>query len=135
MQTAQPHVIRKSTQNRSKVTNGTILLTGVDGRSPMGRRFRDLVKGYQAEIGVELTSVEHDLIRQAATLVLRAEGMAADVINGKPVDTDQLIRLTSTAKRILTAIAAKAAKRKPPAPTLADHIAKRTAQRDNTAAG
>jgi hypothetical protein len=50
------------------------------------------------------------------------------------VDGDQLIRLTGTAKHILSALGEKASKRKPPAPTLQDHIARRAADRAEAAA-
>jgi hypothetical protein len=73
------------------------------------------------------------MIRQAAGLTLRAEQLQAAVVRGEAVDDDQLIRLSSTARRLLTAISAKAAKRKPPAPTLQDHIATRAAARASTA--
>ena len=35
-------VARTSTRNRSRITNGSELLRGVDGRSAEGRRYRDL---------------------------------------------------------------------------------------------
>jgi len=33
-----------STFNRSRVSNGTLLLQGIDGRSASARRFRDLIR-------------------------------------------------------------------------------------------
>jgi hypothetical protein len=46
------------------------------------------------------------------------------------VDNDQLIRISSTAKRVLEVISVKAAKRKSvPGVTLADHIARRNKER------
>src|ERR1035437_6296617 len=123
MQHGHKPIARTSTTNRSAVTNGSNLLVGIDGRSPAARRFRDLVTAYTAEIGGDLTEVERGLVKQAAALTLTAEGMQADIINGKPVDPDALIRVTSTAKRILGAISAKAAKNKPAAPNLASYLA------------
>jgi len=120
MQTVHKPNARPSTTNRSAVTNGSKLLVGIDGRSPAARRFRDLVDAYTSEIGGELTEVERGLVKQAAALTLTAEGMQADIVNGKPVDTDAMIRVTSTAKRILGAISAKAAKNKPAGPSLED---------------
>src|SRR5258705_8679403 len=38
--------------NRSRVTNGTRLLQGIDGRSASARRFRDLVRAYEAEFNI-----------------------------------------------------------------------------------
>jgi hypothetical protein len=86
------------------------------------------VAAFQAEIGGILTEAERGLVKQAATLTLRAEQLAEDVINGKPVDDDQLIRISGTAKRLLGAISAKAADRKPTTMTLQDHLARRAAE-------
>jgi hypothetical protein len=129
MQIAHKPVTRSSTTNRSAVTNGSRLLEGIDGRSPTARRFRDLVAAFEAEIGGNLTEAERGLIKQAAALTIRAEQLQADIVNGKPVDSDALIRISSTAKRILGAIGDKAAKRKPAVPSLHDHVARRAAER------
>jgi hypothetical protein len=123
MQRTHKSIARTSTTNRSAVTNGSKLLVGIDGRSPSARRFRDLIQLYEAEIGGELTEVERGLVKQAAALTLTAEGMQADIVNGKPVDPDAMIRVTSTAKRILGAISAKSAKNKPSGPDLASYLA------------
>jgi hypothetical protein len=64
MQRVHNRVTGISATNRSRVTNGTQLLVGVDGRSPNGRRFRDLVRAYEAEFG-SATEVDRNLIRQA----------------------------------------------------------------------
>jgi hypothetical protein len=129
MQTAHKPIARSSTTNRSAVTNGSKLLVGIDGRSPAARRFRDLIQLYEAEIGGVLTEVERGLVRQAAALTMRAEQLQADIVNGKPVDGDQLIRITGSARRILGAIAEKTDKRKPAVPSLHDHVARRAAER------
>jgi len=131
MQHARDTLATTYPTSRSKVSNGTRLLQNVDGRSSSARRFRDLVRAYEAEVGGvggKLTEVERGLIRQAAALTFKAESLQSDLVNGNPVDGDQLIRLTGTAKRILSAIGDKASKRKEPAPTLQDHLAKRAAK-------
>lgn len=129
MQALQRHNATISRTNRSAVSNRSRILDGVDGRSAAARRFRDICRGYEAEAGGSVTEVERDLIRQAAGLTLRAEQLQAAIVRGEPVNNDELIRLSSTAKRLLEAIRAKAAKRKPAAPTLQEHLAKRAAER------
>jgi hypothetical protein len=79
-----------------------------DGRSAGARRFRALVLAYEAEIGGNLTEAERGLVEQAALLQLRCEQLRADIIAGKPVDDDLLIRLASTSRRALSKITAKA---------------------------
>jgi hypothetical protein len=98
------------------------MLEGVDGRTASARRYRDLCRAFEEELGGPLNEVDLGLIKQAATLIIRAEQMQGAVVRGEMVDSDQLIRLSSTAKRILSAISAKAVKRKPPAPSLADYL-------------
>jgi hypothetical protein len=118
-----------SATNRSAVSNRSRILDGVDGRSAGARRFRDICRSYEAEAGGQVSEVERDLIRQAAGLTLRAEQVQAAIVRGEDVDSDQLIRLASTAKRVLEAISSKAAKRKAPAAGtgLQAYLASRTA--------
>jgi hypothetical protein len=104
----------------------------VDGRSSTARRFRDICHNYEIEAGGDITEVERDLIRQAAGLTLRAEQLQAAIVRGEPVDNDDLIRLSSTAKRLLEAIRAKA-KKKPAGPSLQDYITQRYAKADGGA--
>jgi hypothetical protein len=103
------------------------LLVGIDGRSPTARRFRDLVQAYKAEIGGDLSETEMAMIKTAASLSLTAELRQADLVNGKTVDPDELIRLSGEARRLVAAIAEKAGKRKPAVPTLADYLASKQA--------
>jgi hypothetical protein len=112
---------------RSKISNGSRLLENVDGRSSSARRFRDLVRSYEAEAGGNLTEIERGLIRQGAALTVQTERMQSAIVRGEAVDNDALIRISGEARRILSSILAKAAKRKPTAPTLADYLARRKA--------
>jgi len=104
------------------------MLEGVDGRSAGARRFRDLVNAYEAELGGVLSEAERSLVRQAVGLQLQAERMQGAIVRGEPVDSDALIRVSSTSKRLLAVIAAKAGKRKPTdKPNLKDYLAAKAA--------
>jgi hypothetical protein len=122
MQTVRKPIARSSKANRSAVTNGTKLLVGIDMRSPTARRFRDLVQAYKAEIGGILGEPEMAMVKTAASLSLSNELMQARIVNGEPVDADNLIRLSSEVRRILDALTEKAGKRKPAGPTLSQII-------------
>jgi hypothetical protein len=92
-------------KGRSKVSNGTRLLAAdIDGRSSHARRFRDLVRAFTAELGGTLSELERGLVRQAAAIVLKTEQMQEELVRGKSVDTDELIRLSSESRRVLAAI-------------------------------
>lgn len=89
---------------RSKVSNGTRLLQNVDGRSSSARRFRDLVRAFEAEVGGTLSELERGLVRQAAILSLKTEQMQESIVRGDDVDSDTLIRLSGEARRILASL-------------------------------
>jgi hypothetical protein len=118
MQALQPRIKPTSGTARSRVSNRSRILPGVDGRSATARRFRDICRSYELEAGDNVTEVERDPIRQAAGLVVRGEQMQAALIRGEPVNNDELVRISSTAKRLLETIRAKADKRKPSGPDL-----------------
>jgi hypothetical protein len=109
--------------SRCAVSNGSRVLTGVDGRSATARRFKDLIENFARDLGgiEDLTEAEHSLVRQAAGLTIEAERLQAQIVKGEPTDTDQLIRLTNTARRILQGIR----KREKPKPTLQDYLSRR----------
>ena len=80
----------------------------VDGRTTPARRYASLVAAFTSEIGGTLTESESGLVRQAASLALRCEQLRADIIAGRLVDDDLLIRLASESRRALSKIASKA---------------------------
>jgi hypothetical protein len=63
----RPRLDAGKPQGRSRTTNGAQLLPGIDGRSPIARRFRDILRGYEQEFHIN-TEHERTLARQAATL-------------------------------------------------------------------
>jgi hypothetical protein len=129
-------VARHLKQGRSSVTNGKRTLIGIKGSSKFGRRYRDLVDLYSAEAGGVLTETETAMIKTAAALAIQGEMMQAAIVNGEPVNTDDLIRLSSEVRRILGEIGERAGKRKPAAvPSLHDHAAKRALERANLPEG
>jgi hypothetical protein len=111
---------------RDKVSNGRLLSQGVDLRKAPGRRFAHLVRSAIEEAGGEVTEAELNLIKQSVALQMQAERMQEAIARGEDIDPDQLIRVSSTSKRLLEAIGSKA---KPP-PTgqelLQAHLASKT---------
>jgi hypothetical protein len=117
-------VARHVKQGRSAVTNGKRTLIGVKGSSKFGRRYRDLVEAYSTEVGGELSQTEMAMIKQAAALAIQSEMMQAAIINGEPVNSDDLIRISSEVRRIVDALRERAGKRKPAAvPSIDDLFA------------
>jgi hypothetical protein len=79
-----------------------------DGRTSGARRYAAIAAAFEAEIGGELTPSERADVEMAATLTLRGEQLRADIVAGKQIDDDLLIRLASTSRRALSKIAPKA---------------------------
>jgi len=100
--------ISKNRRTRSALTNGSLLPRGLDGRSAPARRYRDLIlqfsHGIAGERGTPLNPAELALVKQAAAITVRAEALQADIVRGKPVDDENVVRLANSAIRILTVV-------------------------------
>jgi hypothetical protein len=129
MQPDSAHFAARSPTARAAVSNGTRLLAGVDGRTATARRYRDLIADFARDLGGadRLSTADHGLLRQAATLTLRAEQLQAAVVRGEPVDGDLLVRLAGEARRILVLLAQRAPE--PHVQTLDEYLAQRAAER------
>lgn len=120
MQRVRPTINGISNTNRSRVSNGTKLLAGIDGRSPQARRFRDLILGYTAEFEVA-SEFDKALIRQAAFLVIKAEDLQAKTLRGEDVASDEIVRLSGQLGRVLAALKRRSNADAPAAPSITEH--------------
>ncbi len=118
-------VVQRKPTARSRTSNGKVLMEGVDGRSTGARRLHDIISDLTADLGGALTSAQQLQVRTAASLVLHAERLTADMINGKPVDSEELTRVSNGAARLLATLS-RQAKPKGKAPTLRDYLAAKT---------
>lgn len=121
---------RVSPRSRSKVSNGTRLVDGVDGRSSSSRRFRDLCRALADDLGGEagLTEAERLTVRNAAAVTVASEAMQGRILRGEPVDPDELTRLANASARLLGALRTKRTARKPAGPSLAEYLAEKRAK-------
>ena len=64
-------------KGRSRITNGKVLIAGVDQRSPWVRRAKDVIAAHIGDLGgVDNTSAaERSIIRRASTLTVELERM------------------------------------------------------------
>lgn len=102
-------ITERSRTLRSRITNGSQLLAGIDGRSAPARRYRDLCLSLADDLGgaATLTEAQSALVRQAAAMIVQSERLQADVIRGETVDCEQLTRLANAATRILSRLGIK----------------------------
>ena len=81
-----PYAVRTATA-RSKMTNGTrgMVLPGIDQRSAVARRFRDVMCGVIADSGADrLCETRIQLISRFSALVVQAETMEGAFVDGSP---------------------------------------------------
>jgi hypothetical protein len=114
-------------RQRARRTNDP--LAGLDMNTARGRRTADLVRAYLAALGNP-----DNIERQAAAIaaaelqVLAEEARASALREGASADLDRVARMQGAADRALRRLGIKAAG-VPKPPTLAEHLARRTAQR------
>lgn len=108
-------------KGRASITNGKRLLNGVDGRSHVYRRYRDLYDGYMRDSGGQ----HPELCKQAAVLVVQREALDAAVIRGETVDTLHLTRLAGAINRTIARLEKVSTKTTNNRTPLADYLASR----------
>jgi len=116
-------------KRRPRLTAAGILLPRTDRRTISAMRYRSLLDSYTAELGDRLTEPEKALVQQIASMQLRIEQLQTAIVEGADVDADQIIRLSSEHRRLLTTLRGKAGKNKPAGPTIADYVARKVAEK------
>jgi hypothetical protein len=105
-----PEVERRPSRQRSRITNGTALLPGVDGRGPWVRRCKDVIALHLSDLGGEAntTVAERSIIRRVSVLTCELERLEAKfaVVGNEPTldDLHCYQRLTNTLRRALQVV-------------------------------
>ena len=97
---------RPAAAQRSRITNGSALLPGVDGRSAWVRRARDLIREHLADLGGfdNVSAAERSIIRRASVLTVELERLEAKFAlagEASVQDLDAYQRGANTLKRLL----------------------------------
>ena len=96
-------------QGRSRISNGSAVLPGVDGRSTWARRLRDLIAMHLSDLGGDdaVSEAERSIIRRAAALTVELERMevvfaVAGEASREQIDLYQ--RTANSLRRLLEAV-------------------------------
>src|SRR5262249_48012789 len=97
----RPAITRPKNPQKSRITNGSALLPGVDGRSPWVRRCKDIIAAHLSDLGGEdnTSAAERSIIRRASTLTVeleRLEAKFATAGEASEYDLDLYQRMTNT---------------------------------------
>jgi hypothetical protein len=126
-------------KGRSRVSNGSVLIAGVDQRSPWVRRCRDILREHIADLGGvdSCSAAERSIVRRASVLTteleqLEARFATAGQANAGDLETYQ--RCANSLRRLLESVGLQRRTRDV-TPTLEEYLAqKREAQSDEVAA-
>ena len=107
---------------RSRITNGSAVLPGVDGRSLIARRYKDICAAILTDQGGDdmCSESRRQLIRRFAAAAVLAEQMEARLANGEEIDISEHALLTSTMVRVAQRIGVDRIPRDVSSPSLAD---------------
>ncbi len=115
-------VERRSSKQRSRMTNGTALLPDIDGRSALARRFKDITSGILADQGGadQCSESRLQLVRRFAAAAVLAEQLESRLANGEQIDIQDHALLCSTLARLASRIGIE--RRARDVTTLADYL-------------
>src|SRR5262249_4789665 len=114
---------------RSRISNGSQLLAGVDGRSTWARRLRDLIELHTNDLGgdANISEAERAIVRRASVLIVELERMETDfaLANGAPniATLDAYQRAAGNLRRLLESLGLQRRARDV-TPTLQAYVAK-----------
>jgi hypothetical protein len=118
-------VVGQPAKTRSRISNGSHLLPGVDARSTWARRLKDLITLHTADLGGQeaISAAEASIIRRAACLTVELERLELvfATTDAKPEDLDLYQRMSNTLRRHLETTGLKRVPRDV-TPSLADYV-------------
>jgi hypothetical protein len=114
---------QRKRHGRSRISNHPDLLPGVDGRSYVYRRFRDICSAIASDQGgpSTLSEARLQLVRRFSAACVLAEQMEADLANGIDISVERHALLCSTLTRLAQRIGIDR-RAKNITPTLSDYL-------------
>jgi hypothetical protein len=96
-------------RQRSRVTNGSALLPGTDGRSAWVRRAKELIADHLSDLGGQdnTSAAERSIVRRASVLTVeleRLEARFATAGEASAEDLDVYARVASNLRRMLESV-------------------------------
>jgi hypothetical protein len=131
--------LEPKSKTRSRVSNGSALLPGVDGRSSWCRRARDLIDRHLLDLGGAdaVSEAERSIVRRASVLTTELEQLEARfALSGQASsdDLDLYQRCANSLRRLLESVGLERRAKLVAAPTLEQIAADIEAGREDAAA-
>lgn len=113
---------------RSRVGNGSALLAGVDGRSGVFRRYRDILSQLVSDMGGDPSEAQAQIARRAASLAVWCEERDAAAANGEPLDIAAYTTASNALRRLLGDLGLERRARDE-TPTISEYMARKAAEK------
>lgn len=105
MPLASPIIAEPNPTYQSRVSNGSsTFLDGVDGRTALARRYRDILRELTSDLGGDPSAAQTIICRRAATLAVWCETAEAGMAAGKEIDIAEFTTATNALRRLLADI-------------------------------
>jgi hypothetical protein len=106
---ARPKAARAKDPLKSRISNGSVLLVGVDQRSAWVRRCKDILASHLSDLGGEdnTSAAERSIIRRASVMTVELERLEAKFAVAGEADADELdqySRIAANMRRLLEAV-------------------------------
>ena len=99
------NMVNKKKKKKQNGRSTVVLLTDIDGRTKESRRFNAIVTDTIRLVGeTECPEIVRQLSRQFAGLIVAQEKYLSSLLEGKPVDAGQYVRLVNASNRTLKAL-------------------------------
>ena len=114
-------IAKPKPQGGTQKGNGRVALDNVDGRSTMGRRFKEIVSTLFTDLGGDPTEAQKAIACRAATLAIWCEAAESDFANGKDFDVTTYATSANAMRRLLADLGLER-RSKDVTPTLAQYL-------------
>lgn len=102
MHTDRTTVAARPPASRSAVANQSrLFVEGLDGRSALARRYRDLVGQFTSDVGGNPAEAQKQVIRRAASLSVWCEAVEARLAAGEDIDIGPYTTACNSVRRLL----------------------------------
>jgi hypothetical protein len=129
--TSRPHNVDLPSRQRARRTNDPFA-GGLSKNTAAGRRINDLLRSFMRAMGDPADTIAQANALRAAELTVAAETARAKLLAGDG-DIDAVVRIEGMAARSVRALGIKPGKAT--VPSLADHLARRAAERARERSG
>lgn len=101
MHTANAAIAETKQTHRSRISNGSAVLDGVDGRSVLARRYRDILGELIRDLGGDPSAAQDAIARRASALCVWCEQIESVMAAGGDVDIAEFTTATNAMRRLL----------------------------------